>query len=116
LIAGGQYSTDPPKLKKIRKEIFDHYKIYKKIITDKKFVKEYKKVSGERNTRLPKGYEAIDANKVDKILIDSLKMKQFYVDDHYEPNVIFDATLIELITKNIKLMYDFIKFLHNAVK
>jgi len=115
LIAGGQYSSDPQKLKKIKNEIFTNYPRYKKIISDKKFVKAYKKVLGEKITRLPKGYENIDEKKSGELLIESLKMKQFYVDEYHKPDVILESSLVELITKNIKQMYDFVKFLHNAL-
>lgn len=116
LIAGGQYSTDPSKLKMIRKSIFDNFEIYKSIIKNRKFVKAYTNVHGEKITRLPKGYEGLDVNKKDRLLIESLKLKQYYVEDSYNPKVVLDASLVELITGHIKLMYDFMKFLHKAVK
>ncbi len=115
LIAGGQYSSDLQKLKSIRNEIYTNYYGYKKIISNKKFVKTYKNVLGEKTTRLPKGYENIEKKKSNESLIDTLKMKQFYVDEYHKPDVIYDSSLIELITKNIRLMYDFVKFLHNAI-
>ena len=115
LIAGGQYSSDPQKLKKIKNEIFTNYPRYKKIISDKKFVKAYKKVLGEKTTRLPKGYENIEQKKSNELLIETLKMKQFYVDEYHKPDVILESSLVELITKNIKQMYDFVKFFHNAL-
>lgn len=115
LIAGGQYSTDPQKLKGIRNEIFTNYPKYKKIISDKIFVKTYKEVLGEKTARLLKGYENIDEKKSNKLLLDTLKMKQFYVDEYHKPDVILDSSLVELVTKNIKIMYDFVKFLHNAL-
>ncbi|MBL7128198.1 MAG: DUF2461 domain-containing protein [Ignavibacteria bacterium] len=111
LVAGGQYSTDPHKLKKIRNEIYTNYPRYKKIVSIKKFVKAYKNVLGEKTSRLPKGYE----KKADELLIETLKMKQFYVDEFHNPDVIFDSSLVELITKNMKQMYNFVKFLHNAL-
>ena len=116
LIAGGQYSTDPGKLKMIRKNIFDNFETYRGIIKNRKFVKAYTSVHGEKITRLPKGYEKLDVNKSDKLLIESLKLKQYYVEDLYEPKIILDASLVELITGHIKLMYDFVKFLHKAVE
>jgi uncharacterized protein (TIGR02453 family) len=115
LIAGGQYSTDTQKLKMIRNEIYTNYPVYKKIISDKIFVKAYKNVLGEKTSRLPKGYDNIDERKSNELLIETLKMKQFYVDEYHKPDVILDSSLVELITKNIKLMYDFVKFLHNAL-
>jgi len=116
LIAGGQYSTDSSKLKLIRKSIFDNFETYRGIIKNRKFVKAYRSVHGEKITRLPKGYEKHDVNEADKLLIESLKLKQLYVEDSYDPKIILDASLVELITGHIKLMYDFVRFLHEAVK
>ncbi len=116
LIAGGQYSTDHGKLKMIRKSILDNFETYRYIIKNRKFVKAYTNVHGEKITRLPKGYEKLDVNKANELLIESLKLKQYYVEDSYDPKVIFDASLVELITMHMKLMYDFVKFLHDAVK
>ena len=65
--------------------------------------------------RPTKGYDNIDERKSNELLIETLKMKQFYVDEYHKPDVILDSSLVELITKNIKLMYDFVKFLHNAL-
>jgi hypothetical protein len=89
--------------------------VYKRIISDKKFVKAYNKVLGEKAKSLPKEFENIDEKKSNELLIETLKMKQFYVDEYHKPDVVLDSSLVELITKNIKLMYDFVKFLHNAL-
>ena len=59
--------------------------------------------------------ENIEQKKTNELLFETLKMKQFYVDEYHKPDVILDSSLVELITKNIKLMSDFVKFLHNAL-
>lgn len=116
LFAGGQYSMDSDYLKKIRKAIFNDFKNYKSIITNKSFVKAYGDVKGDNLTKLPKGYENIEIEKVDPLLVKSLKMKQFYVYKTYKPQVILNDKLIEILLENINLTYNFTKFIDNAIK
>lgn len=116
LIAGGQYSSDSDKLKKIRKRIYEEFEYFKKIITEKKFVTEYKKVCGDKLSKLPRGFENIKYDKKSEILSELMKMKQFYIYKTYKPEVSFNPDLINLIIHNIKLMYNFTKFLNDAIK
>lgn len=114
IFAGGQYSSDINYLKKIRKAIYEDFKKYKSIISDKAFVKQYGKVEGESLTKLPKGYDNLKHQKADPLLSMSLMMKQFYVYKTYKPEVVLNQKLIKLITDNMELSYDFMKFLHQA--
>ena len=116
IFASGQYSMDPDNLKKIRAAIYRKFKEYKSIVTKKQFTDFYKEVSGEELTKLPKGYENTDIEKSDKLLIQALKMKQFYVFKNYNPDVILNEKLADIIIDNIKRSYDFNKFLYLAVK
>ena len=116
LFASGQYSMDNDYLKKIRNHIYKNFKNYKAIITDKKFVKTFGSVLGESLTKLPKGYENIDPEKEDPVLVTTLKMKQFYVFRNFKSEVVLNEELADLITDHIKISYDFNKFLSNAIK
>jgi uncharacterized protein (TIGR02453 family) len=116
LFAGGQYSTDPDKLKKIRKRIFDDFDYFKKIISNKKFISEYKNISGEKLTNLPRGFDELKFGKKNELLIELMKMKQFYVYKTFKPEVAFNPELVNLIVNQIKLSYDFTKFLSDSVK
>ena len=116
IFASGQYSMDPDNLKKIRASIYGKFKDYKTIVTAKQFKDNYKEVSGEKLTKLPKGYENTDIGKSDKLLIQALKMKQFYIFKNYKPEVILNEKLADIIIDNIKKSYDFNKFLYLAVK
>lgn len=116
LFASGQYSTEVNNLRKIRSAIQGNFKEYKKIITEKKFVKDFGEVTGQSLVKLPKGYEGIEETNPDPLLIRSLKMKQFYVFRKYEPEVIFDDGLIEILINDIKTTYDFAKFLSRAIR
>lgn len=116
LFAAGQYSMDPDNLKKIRAAVFNKFTEYKSIVSKKKFIDSYKEVSGESISKLPKGYENIDVNKADKLLIRTLKMKQFYVFKTYKPEVVLNEKLTDIIKENIDKTYEFTEFLHNATK
>lgn len=116
LFAGGQYSTEPDKLKKIRHKIAKDFTEFKSIISEKKFIKEYKQIEGDKLTNLPRGYENLKLDKKNLPLIEFLKMKQYYVYKTYEPDLVISPELINLIIYNIKLSYDFTKFLDDALK
>lgn len=116
LFAGGQYSTEPVKLKKIRKKIFNEFDAFTDIISQKDFVKEYKKIEGDALINMPKEYANINSIKSDKLLQEFLKMKQYYVFKTYKPEVILDTGLVDLIKHHTNLSYEFVKFLNDATK
>lgn len=115
LFAGGQYSSDPDKLKKIRQRICNEFDKFKKIISDDGFKKEYKKICGDKAANLPRGYENIKYEKDGELVSELLKMKQYYVYKSYKPEVAFKPEVINLIIHNIKLSYNFTKFLNDAL-
>lgn len=112
LVAGGQYSTDPNNLKKIRSYITKNYKEYLSVTDDKKIKKEYGDVQGIKAIKVPRGYE----NITDKRLQETLRMTQFYIEKQYKPDVVFDASIVDLITYHLRLMVEFIKFLDEAIQ
>ena len=116
LFAGGQYSTDPAKLKKIRAGILENFGEYVSITGNKKFKRLYGSVHGESISRLPKGYEHLNNEEVDKKLLDMLMMKQFYIEKYYDIEVIYSNKIVDIVTENIRNSYDFIKFLYEASK
>lgn len=115
LFAGGQYSTDIENLKKIRKAVYTNFKDYKSIITNKTFVKTYGAVQGESLTRLPKGYDKLNSDTMDSLLIRNLKLKQYYVYSTYKAEVILDDQLTNIILESIRKTYYFVKFLSEAI-
>ncbi|MBK8550323.1 MAG: DUF2461 domain-containing protein [Ignavibacteria bacterium] len=116
IFAAGQYSMDNDYLKKIRTAISSNFKSYRSIVAKKDFVKAFGAVAGESLTKLPKGYDNVITDKTDPQLISALKMKQYYVFKTYKAEVVLNDKLIDKITDNIELSYDFTKFLHNATK
>jgi uncharacterized protein (TIGR02453 family) len=116
ITAGGQYSSDPNMLKKIRKGIYKNFDKYQSIINDKAFKREYKKVEGQSLTKMPKEYAHLEKSGADPKLLDTLKMKQFYVWKDFDPKTALDNRLTEIVIKQIKLQYDFTKFLYEISK
>ena len=116
LFAAGQYSMDTVYLKKIRRGIYSDFDRFRSIINDKPFVKYFGKVSGESLSKLPKGFENISNVNGDPLLVKLLMMKQYYVFKEYNPDVILSEELPDLIVENIKLAYDFTKYLNKVSK
>jgi uncharacterized protein (TIGR02453 family) len=115
LFAGGQYSTDPDKLKKIRRKIYNEFNYFIKIISENNFRNEYKQISGDKLTNLPRGYEHLKFDKINMLLIELMKMKQYYVYKTYKPEIAFNTELVNLIISNVNLSYNFTKFLNEAL-
>lgn len=116
LFAAGQYSMDTVYLKKIRRGIYSDFDRFRSIINDKQFVKYFGKVLGESLSKLPKGFENISNINGDPLLLKLLKMKQYYVFKEYNPDVVLSEDLSDIITENIKLSYDFTKYLYDISK
>lgn len=116
LFAAGQYSMENAYLKKIRIKIAENFFEYENIIRNKYFIKEFKKIEGTRLTKIPAGFDNYLFAGDKKMLPEYLKMNQFYVFKSYKPAVILNEKLKELIISNIKLTYEFTKFLHSAIK
>jgi len=116
LFAAGQYSTDPDKLKKIRKRIESDFSSFKKIIADKKLIKEFGAICGEKLTNLPRGYEYLKSDKKYELLSELIKMKQYYFFKSYKPDLAMNPEFVNIITSNIKITYDFTKFLSESIK
>jgi uncharacterized protein (TIGR02453 family) len=116
IVAGGQYSSESNMLKKIRKGIYENNDTYSKIINDKKFKREYGKVEGASLTKMPKEYAHLAKTDTDKKLLQRLKMKQFYVWKNFDPIIALNGKVVDVVIKQLKLMYDFTKFLHEISK
>lgn len=116
VIAGGQYSSDPQMLKKIRKGIYQNFDRYLEIISDKKFKREYSIIEGDTLTRLPKEYSNLEKSGADIRLMEALKMKQWYVWKDADKKLTLDNRMTDIIIDQIKLSYDFTKFLHEISK
>ncbi len=116
LVASGQYSMDPILLKKIRVHIYENFDEYLSIITERKFKSRFGEVKGESLSKLPKEYAGNPAVEKNKKMQEALKLKQFYVFETYEPEVVLNEKFIKIILDNIKTSHNFTKFLTVAIR
>lgn len=114
--AGGQYSSDPNMLKRIRKYILKNFDEYLSITTDKKFKRLYGQVQGNSLIKMPKEYHHLGKEGADKKLLETLKMKQFYVYNDFDPKMVLTPKMTEMVLSEIKNLHSFTKFLDKASK
>ncbi len=108
MMAGGVWDPPPEELKKIRQEIDYNSADLRKITNKKEFLKNFEKISGEKLSRPPKGYEA------DNPSIEWLKFKQFFVQRGLDDDLVLSKQLIPEILKSYKAAIPFFKFFDEA--
>jgi uncharacterized protein (TIGR02453 family) len=109
MIGGGIWDPLPVTLKKIRQEIDYNAIGLKKIIHSKEFLKYFGKISGERLSRPPKGYEPDNPN------IEILKFKQLFVQRILDDELMISKQLIPEIIKSYKAALPFFNFFDVAM-
>ncbi len=109
MIGGGVWDPPPETLKMIRQEIDYNGNGLKKLINTKKFLKYFGKISGDRLSRLPKGYEA------DNPHIELLKFKQFFVQRSFDDDLVLSGKLIPEILKTYEAALPFFVFFDDAM-
>lgn len=107
-IAGGRWMPQPDDLKEIRKEIFYNTKKFKKILSEKSFVKHFKKLSDVKLKLPPKGF---DKNFAD---VELLKYTSYIVETSVKDTVLLSATIFKHCSEVYKAMLPFLKFLNEA--
>ena len=109
---GGFYMPEAPQLAKIRQEIDYNFDEWKKIITNKSFVKKFPEgVNGIGIlVRPPKGY---DENNP---AINFLKMKGFIVSRPVADDELTNKNLVKEVVKTFEAMKPLIDFLNRAVE
>ncbi len=108
-IAGGRWMPDAPTIKAIRQEIDYNLPKFKKIISDKNFVKQFKKLEDEKLKTAPKGYPK------DHPEIELLKYTSYIVSRELDDKLIQSKDLIKELTIAYKTMLPFLNFLNEAV-
>jgi uncharacterized protein (TIGR02453 family) len=109
MIGGGIWDPPPETLKKIRQEIDYNAIGLKKIIHSKEFLKYFVKISGNRLSRPPKGYEPDNPN------IEILKFKQLFVQRLFDDELMLSKQLIPGIIKSYKAALPFFNFFDVAM-
>jgi len=108
-IGGGIYMPQPDVLKAVRNEIYTGIEPFKKIISDKNFVKYFPEIYGEKLKTAPKDFPK------DFKDIDLLKNKHYAVVHNVENTFWEDKKVVDNIIDIFKVQYKFNMFLNNAV-
>lgn len=82
MIGGGIWDPSPETLKKIRQEIDYNVTGLNRVIHSKEFLKYFGKISGDKLSRPPKGYEA------DHPHIELLKFKQLFIQRLFDDDLV----------------------------
>jgi len=83
--------------------------VIRKIINAKDFLKYFGKISGDRLSRHPKGYDA------DNPHIELLKFKQLFVQRNFDDDLVLSKHLIPEILKSYKAALPFYGFFDTAM-
>lgn len=109
MMGGGIWDPPPGTLKKIRQEIDYNAIGLKKIIHSKEFLKYFGKISGDKLSRPPKGYEADNPN------VELLKFKQLFIQRLFDDELVLSKNLIPEILKSYKAALPFFNFFDVAM-
>ncbi len=108
-IAGGRWMPDAPTLKRIRQEIDYNTASFKKIISNKDFVKQFNQLEGQKLKTVPKGYSR------DHPEIEFLKHTSFIVSRELDDKLVTSPDFINELTIAYKAMQPFLRFLNSAL-
>lgn len=112
LFAAGQYSTDNGIIKKIRNHIFRDFDDFMSIVTDDDLARDFGSVHGESLQRLPREYAGLTLyGEKEKYL----KMKQFYVEKYFRPDIAFDPDLTDVVAQCVRSTNNLNKFLYESL-
>jgi uncharacterized protein (TIGR02453 family) len=105
----GIYMADSKLLNKIRGYIAKNYKSLEKIKNDKKFVKSFIEILGQKNKVINKEFKAI--GNVEPLMYN----KQFYIYTQLAPEFVLDDKLMQMLLEFHKTASPFINFFKKAV-
>lgn len=104
-IYSGLYMIEKEKLSNLRNYIADNLVEFGKLISDKKFVKVFGGICGEKNKRLPKQLAEVFEKQP------LIANKEFYYFKSYQPEIILEENLIDLVMKDFAAAEKMNKFL-----
>lgn len=84
-LGGGIWQPEPDLLKRVRQEIDYNGSVLHEIIENKKFIKFFHELSGDKLLRVPKGYEP------DNLNLELLKLKQYIVHRRFNEDLVISA-------------------------
>lgn len=107
IIAGGAYMPPAPWLSAIREKIIDEPEGIKSILADKKFVKYFGKIDGEKLKKAPKGYPP------DHPDIELLKYKSYLVFNEVDDETVLKEDFFVHVINVMKAMKPFNDYLND---
>jgi uncharacterized protein (TIGR02453 family) len=110
IIAGGLYSPSSAELEKVRRQLAEDSRPYKKIVQGKSFVDYFGSVSGEKLKTAPQGYPK------DHPDIDLLRHKQFVVEHGFSDEQVLRPDLSVQIVKMCSALKPFVGYFVSALE
>jgi uncharacterized protein (TIGR02453 family) len=95
-LGGGIWQPEPDLLKRVRQEIDYNGSVLHEIIENKKFIKYFQELTGDKLLRVPKGYEPDNPN------LELLKLKQYIVHRRFDEHLVVSSVFLT----EILLTYD----------
>ncbi len=111
-IGGGLYMPTPDILAKVRQEIDYNWSEFNKIITNKKFVSQFKELDKSKEftlTRPPKGYD------IDNPAIAFIKMKTWIAGKKISDEELLDKKIIKNMVASFEALKPTIDFFNRAI-
>ena len=108
-LGGGIYMPDTDQLRKIRTAIVESPKKFLRIVGEKKFVKRFRSLEGEKLQRIPHGFPS------DHLMGDWLKYKQFLASVSWEESECRLPNFVKKIVGVYKDLLPLIRFLNAAL-
>lgn len=103
-IYGGVYMLDSKQVQRIREEIQDYHKDFKKVIDSNKFKSTFGEVQGEKTKRLNKEFQEFSEKE------DLLYNKNWYVYTSLPLNTIYKDDLLKVMVDHFKILEPYNKF------
>ena len=112
-VAGGVYCPETTELKKIRKEIEFFYDDLNEILTEKKFIEQYKALSVDENNKLKKATKDFDSNHP---AIELLKFKSFTTAQKIDDKLFFQPDFSKIIAQKMIVLKPLNDYLNRALE
>jgi uncharacterized protein (TIGR02453 family) len=109
LIGGGLYMPLPEHLSSVRQKISDDAGSFLKIITNRQFRKMFGTVTGEKLSRVPRGF------RPDHPAAEYLKYKQFLASKTFPCAVATTPSFYRIVVETFRAMLPFIRFLNEPI-
>lgn len=108
-VGGGFWGPEPDDLKRIRQDIDLNYKEWRKMLSNKSFVKTFGGLLGETLITTPKGFEK------DNPAIDLLRYKQFLLKHDFSDKEVLSPDFVKKVNDVFKKMRPFFDYMSEVL-